>query len=99
MKKKKRNKTMQQTTTKTNKLKFIPTELNYFHIIYKKTQALRKQGNTSRLLIIALIIWNIILTFAVIPNNSTIPHFTDKQNEKIMVEEFIPPYDLAPIEE
>ena len=88
-----------QQTTKINKIKFIPTELNYFTQMYKRIKSLKKQGNTSRLLIIALIIWNIILTCAVIPNGSTIPQFTDKQNEHIIIEEVIPPYNLKPIEE
>ena len=68
-------------------------------MMHRRTIALKKQGNLSRLLIIILIIWNIFLTCAVIPNSSLIPQFTDKQNEKIMIEEFIPPYNLQPIGE
>ena len=84
---------------KTNNIKQIPTQLNYFNMMHRRTIALKKQGNISRLLIIILIIWNIFLTCAVIPNSSLIPQFTDKQNEKIMIEEFIPPYNLQPIGE
>ena len=47
---------MQQTPIKPNNIKFMPTELNYFTQMYKRIKSLRKQGNTSRLLIIALII-------------------------------------------
>lgn len=90
---------MQICMDKSNNIKQIPTKLNYFSIIDKRTKLLRKQGNISRLLIIALIIWNIFLTCAVIPNSSLIPQFTDKQNEKIMIEEFIPPYNLQHIGE
>lgn len=75
---------------KSNNIKQIPTKLNYFSIIDKRTRALRKQGNTSRLLIIALIIWNIILSCQFIPAPANIPQFTDKQNEQIMVLEEIP---------
>ena len=84
---------------KTNNIKQIPTQLNYLNMMHRRTITLKKQGNISRLLIIALIIWNIFLTCAVIPNSSLIPQFTDKQNEKIMIEEFIPPYNLQPIGE
>ena len=71
-------------TKQTNNIKRIPTQLNYFNMMHKRTMVLKKQGNISRLLIIALIIWNIFLTCAVIPNSSPIPQFTDKQNEQIM---------------
>ena len=90
---------MQQTPIKPNKLAFIPTELNYIAMNNKRVKALRKQGNTSRILIIALILWNIFLTCAVIPNSSPIPQFTEEQNKQIMIEEFIPPYNLEPIKE
>lgn len=75
---------------KTNNIKRIPTQLDYFNMMHKRTMVLKKQGNISRLLIIALIIWNIFLTCAVIPNSSPIPQFTDKQNEQIMMLEEIP---------
>lgn len=90
---------MQQTPIKPNKLAFIPTELNYIAMNNKRVKALRKQGNTSRILIIFLILWNIFLTCAVIPNSSPIPQFTEEQNKQIMIEEFIPPYNLEPIKE
>ena len=90
---------MQQTPIKPNNIKFMPTELNYFTQMYKRIKSLKKQGNTSRLLIIALIIWNIVLTCAVFPNSSPIPQFTEEQNKQIMIEEFIPPYNLEPIKE
>lgn len=90
---------MQQTPIKPNKLAFIPTELNYIAMNNKRVKALRKQGNTSRILIIVLILWNIFLTCAVIPNSSPIPQFTEEQNKQIMIEEFIPPYNLEPIGE
>ena len=77
-------------TKQINNIKRIPTQLNYFNMMHKRTMVLKKQGNISRLLIIALIIWNIFLTCAVIPNSSAIPQFTDKQNEQIMQLEEIP---------
>ena len=79
---------------KTNNIKRIPTQLNYFNMMHKKTMILKKQGNISRLLIIVLIIWNIFLTCAVIPNSPPIPQFTDKQNEQIMQLEEIPTEQL-----
>ena len=74
---------------KTNNIKQIPTQLNYFNMMHKRTMALRKQSNTSRLLIIALIIWNIILSCQFLPAPANIPQFTDKQNEQIMMLEEI----------
>ena len=32
-------------------------------------------------------------------NSSPIPQFTEEQNKQIMLEEFIPPYNLEPIKE
>lgn len=81
---------MQHCINKSNNIKQIPTQLNYFNIIDKRTIALKKQGNTSRLLIIALIIWNIILSCQFLPAPANIPQFTDKQNEQIMMLEEIP---------
>ena len=78
--------------TKTNNIKHIPTDLNYFYNLNTKLKRLKKQGNTSRLLIIVLIIWNIILSLQLIPVN--IPQFTDKQNEQIMQLEEIPTEQL-----
>ena len=77
---------------KTNNIKHIPTELNFYYNLNTKVKRLRKQGNTSRLLILALIIWNIVLTINLIhPQiNSPIPQFTDEQNELIMQLEQIP---------
>ena len=74
---------------KTNNIKQIPTQLNYFNMMHKRTIALKKQGNISRLLIIALIIWNIILSCQFLPAPANIPQFTDKQNEQIMMLEEI----------
>lgn len=81
-------------------IKPIPTELNFYHNTNKRISRLKKQGNTSRLLIIGLIIWNLILSLQQINfNHPNIPQFTDKQNEQIMIEEYIPPYNLEPIGE
>lgn len=82
-------------TAKINKIKnikHIPTELNYFYNLNTRIIKIRKQGNTSRLLIIALIIWNMVLTINLIhPQiNSPIPQFTDAENELIMQLEGIP---------
>lgn len=81
---------MQKCQNMSNNIKQIPTQLNYFNMMHKRTMALRKQGNTSRLLIIALIIWNIILSCQFLPAPANIPQFTDKQNEQIMMLEEIP---------
>lgn len=81
---------------KTNNIKHIPTELNFYYNLNTRVKRLRKQGNTSRLLIIALIIWNIVLTINLIhPQITTnIPQFTDAQNELIMQLEEIPTEQL-----
>lgn len=82
---------MNNTAYKTNNIKHIPTELNYFYNTNKRINSLRKQGNTSRLLIIALIIWNLFLTIPQMHfNHSNIPQFTDAENELIMQLEEIP---------
>lgn len=75
---------------KTNNIKQIPTQLNYLNMMHRRTIALKKQGNISRLLIIILIIWNIILSCQFLPATAIIPQFTDKQNEQIMMLEEIP---------
>jgi hypothetical protein len=80
---------MNNTARKQN-IKLIPTELNYFYNTNKRINRLKKQGNTSKLLIITLIIWNIILSCQFIPAPAIIPQFTDKQNEQIMMLEEIP---------
>lgn len=81
---------MNNTVRKQN-IKPIPTELNFYHNTNKRINRLKKQGNTSRLLIIGLIIWNLILSLQHInfahPN---IPQFTDSENELIMQLEEIP---------
>ena len=80
---------MQKCQNMSNNIKQIPTQLNYFNMMHKRTTALKKQGNISRLLIIALIIWNIILSCQFLPAPANIPQFTDKQNEQIMMLEEI----------
>lgn len=93
---------MNNTSKKyTNNVKYIPTELNYFNYINQQIKRIKKHCTTSRLLIIALIIWNIILTCSIIPAKTpaNIPQFTDKENQEIMIQESIPPYDLPPLEE
>lgn len=80
---------MNNTARKQN-IKLTPTELNYFYNTNKRINRLKKQGNTSKLLIITLIIWNIILSCQFIPAPAIIPQFTDKQNEQIMMLEEIP---------
>lgn len=81
---------MRTSTIQQNKIKYIPTELNFYHNINFRINRLKKQGNTSRLLIIFLILWNIVLTLQPIPQKTIIPQFTDKQNEQIMMLEEIP---------
>lgn len=88
---------MNNITRKQN-IKQIPTRLNYFYNTNKRINKLRKQGNTSRLLIIGLIIWNLVTSMNYFKSDMTIPQFTDKQNKEIMIEEFIPPYDLLLID-
>lgn len=77
---------------KTNNIKHIPTELNFYYNLNTRVKRLRRQGNTSRLLIIVLIIWNLFLTISIAQQQITtnIPQFTDKQNEQIMMLEEIP---------
>lgn len=81
---------------KTNTIKHIPTELNFYYNLNTRIKRLKKQGNTSRLLIIALIIWNIVLTISLIhPQIKTdIPQFTDAENQLIMQLEEIPTEQL-----
>ena len=83
-------------TNKPNNVKYIPTELNFYYNLNTRVKRLRRQGNTSRLLILALIIWNMILTISLIhPQITTnIPHFTEAENELIMQLEEIPTEQL-----
>lgn len=82
---------MNNIAHKSHNIKKIPTELNYFYNTNKRIHRLKKQGNTSRLLIIALIIWNLFLTIPHIHFNQTnIPEFNDSENELIMQLEEIP---------
>lgn len=81
---------MQKCQNMSNNIKHIPTQLNYFNMMHRRTIALKKQGNISRILIIALLIWNIILSCQFLPAPANIPQFTDKQNEQIMMLEEIP---------
>ena len=77
---------------KTNNIKYIPTELNFYCNLNTRVKRLKKQGNISKLLIITLIIWNLFLTINIVQQQTTtkIPQFADKQNEQIMQLEEIP---------
>lgn len=55
------------TATKQNNIKHIPTELNYFYHTHKMIRRLKQQGNTSRLIILGLLIYNTILTVKIYP--------------------------------
>lgn len=86
---------MNNTAYKTNNIKKIPTELNFYYNTNKRINRLRKQGNTSRLLILTLIIWNLFLTIPHIHfNHPNIPQFSDVENELIMQLEEIPTEQL-----
>ena len=76
---------------KTNNINHIPTELNFYYHTNKRINQLKKQGNSTRLLFIFLIIWNLVLTIPHINfNHSSIPQFTDAENELIIQLEGIP---------
>lgn len=79
-------------TNQTNNIKRLPTQLNYFYLMNKKLKRHREVINVSRIMILLLIVWNLILTTALIlpAFSSPIPQFTDKQNEQIMMLEEIP---------
>ena len=51
-----------QQQIKQSKIKPIHTELNYFYLMNKQIKRIKKVVNISRLLILALIIWNICIT-------------------------------------
>lgn len=85
------------TATKTiNNIRHIPTELNYFTHINKKLQRHREVINVSRIMILILLVWNLLITTALIlpAFSSPIPQFTDKENELIMQLEEIPTEQL-----
>lgn len=84
--------------TKPQNKKVIPihTQQSFYYWMSKSINKLKRQGNTSRLLIIGLILWNIFLTIPHIQTGSNIPQFDDKMNKQIMMEEAIP-FDLEPL--
>lgn len=86
------------TATKPQNKKVIPlhTEQTFYYWMTKSINRLKTQGNTSRLLIIGLIIWNIFLTIPHIKTGLNTPQFDDKMNKQIMIEENIP-FELEPI--
>ena len=45
-----------------NNIKYIPTELNLYKYLINQNKKLKKQGNTSRILILILLLWAIGLT-------------------------------------
>lgn len=83
---------MNNTMNQTNNLKRLPTQLNYFYLMDKKLKKHREVINVSRIMILLLIVWNLLITTALIlpAFSSPIPQFTDKQNEQIMMFEEIP---------
>ena len=77
----------------TSKVIPIHTQQSFYHWMSKNINKLRRQGNTSRLLIIGLIIWNIALTISAIKpilNNPQIPQFDESTNQQIINQESIP---------
>lgn len=82
----------------TSKVIPIHTQQSFYHWMSKSINRLKKQGNTSRLLILGLIVWNIALTVTIAKPiiNSTPPQFDAKTNQQIINEEAIPP-NLKPI--
>lgn len=54
---------MQKCQNKSNNIKHIPTNLNYFTALYKRFQKLKQQQTTIKLFLILLIIWNLILSY------------------------------------
>lgn len=83
---------MNNTMNQTNNLKRLPTQLNYFYLMDKKLKKHREVINVSRIMILILLVWNLLITTALIlpAFSSPIPQFTDKQNEQIMMFEEIP---------
>lgn len=81
---------------KQNNIKHIPTELNFYHIINNKLKKHREVINISRIMILLLIVWNLLITTAlIIPAiKSPIPQFTDSENKTISQLEEIPKEDL-----
>lgn len=90
---------MKNTAIKQKHITNIPTELNFYYNLNTKVKKLRQQGNTSRILIIFLILWNLVVTLNFIPAKTTIPQITDKQNEQIMMLEEIPEAEFENIGE
>ena len=76
---------MQNLLHNHNNIRYIPTPHNYFTQTNNTLKRLKHQGNISRLLILALIIWNIILTVIISQpiTRANIPQFTDLENQMI----------------
>ena len=83
---------MNNTMNQINNIKRLPTQLNYFYLMDKKLKRHKEVINVSRIMILLLIVWNLLITTALIlpAFSSPIPQFTDKQNEQIMMLEEIP---------
>lgn len=87
---------MNNTMNQTNNIKRLPTQLNYFYLMDKKLKRYIEVINVSRIMILLLIVWNLILTTALIlpAFSSPISQFTDKENQLIMQLEEIPTEQL-----
>lgn len=85
-----------KNTTTQNNIKHIPTELNFYYIINNKLKRHREVINISRIMILILLVWNLLITTAlIIPAiKSPIPQFTDNDNKIISQLEDIPQEDL-----
>lgn len=87
---------MNNTMNQTNNIKRLPTQLNYFYLMDKKLKRHREVINVSRIMILILLVWNLLITTALIlpAFSSPIPQFTDKENQLIMQLEEIPTEQL-----
>jgi len=71
---------------KQTNIKYIPTGLNYHYCLNRKCNKIIKQTNTSRLLIIALIVWNLILTTGFIIDNIQHPYIPKAEISEMFID-------------
>lgn len=82
---------------KQTKTPLIPTELNFYHNTIQRINKLRKQGNLSRVLILSLIVWDLVLTLNTIYHNQQLIIQEKPKQATIVIEGALPDLPELPV--